>query len=460
MNIINQSLSKLKTVQKTYLSPMARALAPHMGGWGVFCLLTFLSPTARAQAPHMGGWGVGLSLSQCRQMAVEHNVKMRNARNDIAASKEQRKEAFTNYFPTVSATGVGFDANKDILSMSMMGMDVSMLKDGIGGSVSAVQPVFAGGRIVNGNKLAKVGEDVSKLQMEQAENEVELTAEQYYWQLVTLNEKMRTVNTVDSMLSRICKDVETAVKAGVAMRNDLLQVQLKQNDIAATRSNLQAGISTMRSLLAQYIGADSATVHPTEHIALGIMPESPIALRVDHQSSLSATPEYQLLEKNVEASRLQKKMTIGENLPQVGVGASYMYNNFMDKDRSYGMVFASVSVPLSGWWGGSHAIKRSKIQLAKAQDQLQDNSELLVIRMQKAWDDLDNAYRQLTIARQSMEQSEENLRLNNDYYRAGTTKMSDLMDAQTMYQQSRDKFVEAYAQYNVKRTEYLQATGR
>lgn len=402
-----------------------------------------------------------ITAEQCRRMAVEHNVKMRNAKNDVSAAQQQRKEAFTNYFPTVSATGLGFDANKGMAAMTIApGMELSMMKDGLTGGITAIQPVFAGGRIVNGNKLAKLGVDVSKLQMEQTENQVELTAEQYYWQLVTLKEKLRTINTVDSMLARINNDVTTAVSAGVAMRNDLLQVQLKQGDIAATRSNLNNGIALMKMLLAQYVGADSASVEPAEQIKVGAMPDSPQTLLVDHASALSATPEYRLLEKNVEATQLQKKITVGEQMPQVGVGAGYMYHNVMEQDRSFGMVFASVNVPLSGWWGGSHAIKRKQLQVANAQNQLEDSSELLIIRMQKAWNDLDNAYRQLDIARQSVEQSEENLRLNNDYYRAGTTTMSDLMDAQTMYQQSRDKFVEAYSAYQTKRIEYLQATGR
>lgn len=56
------------------------------------------------------------------------------------------------------------------------------------GGVTAVQPLFAGGQIVNGNKLAGLGVDVSKLQLEKSENDVELTAEQYFWQLVALNE--------------------------------------------------------------------------------------------------------------------------------------------------------------------------------------------------------------------------------------------------------------------------------
>ena len=38
--------------------------------------------------------------------------------------------------------------------------------------------------------------------------------------------------------------------------------------------------------------------------------------------------------------------------------------------------------------------------------------------------------------------------------------MNELLDAQTLYQQSRDKYVEAFTNYELKKREYLQATGR
>lgn len=57
-------------------------------------------------------------------------------------------------------------------------------------------------------------------------------------------------------------------------------------------------------------------------------------------------------------------------------------------------------------------------------------------------------------------QASENLRLQKDYYQAGTCTMSDLLEAQSLYQQSRDRYVESHATYEVKKREYLQATGR
>jgi len=64
------------------------------------------------------------------------------------------------------------------------------------------------------------------------------------------------------------------------------------------------------------------------------------------------------------------------------------------------------------------------------------------------------------IAQQSIEQATENLRIERDCYQAGTTTMNDLLKAQTSFQQAHDEYVDAWTDYQEKRLEYLQATGR
>lgn len=122
--------------------------------------------------------------------------------------------------------------------------------------------------------------------------------------------------------------------------------------------------------------------------------------------------------------------------------------------------FPSVNVPLSGWWGGSHAIKKEKWNVMDAEILMRDQSKQLIIGMQQSWNDLSDAHKKMLIARESIEQATENLRLHEDYYRAGTTTMSDLLEAQILYQQSRDSYVEAFSAFKIKTVEYLQATGR
>jgi outer membrane protein TolC len=80
--------------------------------------------------------------------------------------------------------------------------------------------------------------------------------------------------------------------------------------------------------------------------------------------------------------------------------------------------------------------------------------------MQHLWNEVKDAYQQIQIAQSSIEQSTENLRLNRNYYNAGISTMSDLLDAQSLYQQSRDKLVDTYSQFKIKVLEYRQATGQ
>ena len=425
------------------------------------------------------------TLEQLKDSALQNNIAIRNAKHAIDAAQQQRKEAFTKYFPTVSGTGLWFNANKGMakteLNLSQqispeLGMtlaqslpaealaalgnpiSISMMKNGTIAGVTAVQPIFAGGQIINGNKLAKVGEDVSRLQLQLSENDVEKQTEQYYWQLVSLQEKMKTIEAVEALLADIHKDVDVAVRAGVAMRNDLLQVQLRQNDVESQKVKLNNGIGIVRLLLAQYCGLNNEqfSVASTE-ITDGSLQQ---VIKQDCDQALLGTAEYQLLNKQVEATQLQRKMEVGKNLPTVGVGAGYNYHNLMENDHTFGMVFATVSVPISDWWGGSHAVKRKKIAQQQAEEQLADNSQLLKIRMQNAWNNVEESRQQLQIAQRSIEQAEENLRLNRDYYRAGTSKMSDLLEAQLLYQQSVDRRTDAFADYQYKILEYRQATGQ
>ena len=433
-------------------------------------------------------WGCAVSVSaqtytleQIKDSALHNNMAIRSARYNIEAAQQQRKEAFTKYFPNISGTGLWFNANKGMAKMEMnpsnymtpeLGaslaqsfpaealaalanpVSISMMKNGTIAGVQAVQPVFAGGQIINGNKLAKVGEEVSRLQLQLSENEVEKTAEQYFWQLASLQEKMKTINAADALLADIYKDVDVAVRAGVALRNDLLRVQLRQNEIASQRLKLQNGLSLVRLLLSQYCGLRDTSFVITYQTDLTQQIPS-----LHGREALSNLPEYQLLGKQVEATALQKKMAVGQNLPSVAVGAGYNYHNLLDNDHTFGMLFATVSIPISDWWGGSHAIKRKKIEYQKAQEQLTDNAQLLQIRMQNAWNNVEESYQQLLLAQRSIVQAEENLRLNRNYYNAGTSKMSDLLEAQMLYQQACDKRTDAFADYQNKLLEYRQSVG-
>ena len=110
--------------------------------------------------------------------------------------------------------------------------------------------------------------------------------------------------------------------------SDLLQVQLRIGEVESSQLEAEHSLSTLSQLLAQHVGIANEPIDvvvPADLAEMGKSgePTIPANLRQDHQSALNATPQYRLLEKNVEVHRLQHKMKVGSNMPKVGVGADY-----------------------------------------------------------------------------------------------------------------------------------------
>lgn len=437
----------------------------------IFILLLFCPVIAVPQ---------GYSLEQCIKMALENSKEIRNSRLDLRMADQTKKEAFTNFFPVISAAGTVFksseymiDENIDLSQVSQifasMGMDpvalgippfypVQKIKDGTIGFVSAIQPVFAGGQILYGNKLARVGREVSELKITLSENEVISKTEEYFWQIVSLKEKMKTLDVVNAQLAEINKTVSAAVNAGVTMRNDLLRIELQQQNIESNRVKINNGIKICKLLLCNLTGTEVEGFDINVSEFPSVRP--PLEYYVDTEKGLSGRTENRLLDKNVEAASLQYKMTAGKNLPVVSAGAGYLYHNLMDRDVDFGMIFGTLSVPISSWWGASHAIKRSKLNEMKAENERENMRKMMTVDIESKWNQMQESYLQIQIAEKSIESATENLRISKDYYNAGTVSLTDLLDAQTLLQQSRDQYTDACTTYYLRLTSYLMATGR
>jgi outer membrane protein TolC len=239
-----------------------------------------------------------------------------------------------------------------------------------------------------------------------------------------------------------------------------MRITLEQNRLAANRLKLENGIQTLKMAFAQHIGviADSFDVEQPDFTGI-----APPVTTTDHQLSLQNRPEYRLLEKSVDVAKLQVRMETGKNLPTVAIGAGYNYVNFdngkpTEMEKNMGIAVATVSVPLSGWWGGSHAVKKKKLEWQQAENTRNENTELLLIQMRQLAAALNEAYQQVVLAQKSIVVAEENVRMSEDHYKAGISILSDLLDAQNLLQQSRDQYVEAITGYCTKLAEYRQTT--
>ncbi|MDE6654965.1 MAG: TolC family protein [Muribaculaceae bacterium] len=401
------------------------------------------------------------SLSRCKELALENNAAAKTSQCDLEAATETRKEAFTKYFPEISAGGSWFKTNTDIIKYDVLDyFTLGVIDKGKAAGVWALQPVFMGGRIVNGNKLAKVGEEAAQIRRQQTNDEILLQTEALYWQLVTLKATRGTVESAITMLDSLAAQANVAVETGVMMPNEALKVDIQRNKYLSDMVDLDNGISLVKMLLAQQIGIGTDAPIDIREEVPEETPAYPSSMHVSSSTALPDTYDYQLLQKNVEAKSLEKKMEQGNYLPSVAVGAGWFYHDVFDQDHNFGGVMLTGSVPISGWWGGSHAIKRKNLELENARTEMNDLSRKLEIDMADKWDNVTAAHNKMRIAAESIRQSKENLRLNRAYYEAGMSTITDLLDAQTLYRQAQSDYISAYGVFRMSQSQYLNATGR
>ncbi|MBX2932038.1 MAG: TolC family protein [Chitinophagaceae bacterium] len=426
-----------------------------------------------------------LTLEQSKSLALKNNKALQNAALEIEAANQIKKNAFTNYFPKVSANVFGFQAINPLIEYKMEGgnlpvydgnpanlgtatqfayfpgMELSMLQRSAIGVLNIAQPIYAGGKISTGNKLAALNVDVKEKQQQLTENEILLKTEQQYWQLISLQEKQNTLEKYELLLNDVRKQVDDAFKSGLIIKNDVLKVQIKQSELEANKNKLLNGKKLATMQFCQTIGIPyDSTLVLQEVIDIS---QSPYQYYTDNQNALTQRTEYQLLEKSVEATQLQTKMKTGDYMPTVAVGLAGYHINMLEKgvnNYTNGLAYVSVSIPISDWWGGSYAIKEQKIKQRIAENTFEDTKGLLNLQMEKAWTDVNEAWKQIAIMKETAIQAEENLKVSKTGYESGIVTLSDLLEAQALVTETADKLTDAQTQYKLAVTTYLQVTGR
>jgi outer membrane protein len=398
-----------------------------------------------------------LSLDDCISLAFKHSTQIKNAVLDLEASKDLKRESFTKYFPKVNLSGVSYVANTEIFETELVpGMEVSFLKKGTMGGITAMQPIYAGGLIKNSNKLASIQVETKKLMLEYTEDEVQRTVEQYYLQYVSLYKKMETLHTLENLIQNTRRDVEGLVKSGVTTTNSLLEVELKENEIASCKLQVNNGLKHLKMLLGQQIGMniDEFVIADWAYEEL----VSPEKYKVNHESALYRTVTYQLNENNVKMANLQTKLERSKYMPSLAIGVGYWSHNLFSQWNSFGLIHATVSIPILQWWGGSHAIKRKRKEEKIVRLNMENTKELLLIQMQRIYDDLIVAYGQVEISQKSIDTASEHVRINAECFKVGTITLTTLLESQSMLQRAHDQYVEKYTEYLIKLSEYKRLT--
>jgi len=97
--------------------------------------------------------------------------------------------------------------------------------------------------------------------------------------------------------------------------------------------------------------------------------------------------------------------------------------------------------------------------LEKEKDRLRSLEETLLLEVHIAQNDLTVAAERIRMTKTAITQSEENLRINNDRYKAQVGTATEVIDAQTLLSQARSDHYQALFDLQVARARVRRATG-
>ena len=420
-----------------------------------------------------------LSVNDCVELALENNIPLKNSLLEIRKAQNNKDEARAEYFPKLSLQALAFEAANPMLSFgiddidnalvrqtlynlyaqygAMLGLEktYSFAQDGVLLNATAIEPIYVGGRIRNGNKLASLGIEAAEYQAKVKEDEIRLQTECLYWQIISLQEKITTLDQLDQLLDTLSKDLAGAIEAGLAMPTDQFKVTVKQNESQLNRKKVEDGITLLKMALAQYIGTDWQTLVLTDTI--GNLTE-PTAYYQTANEAVTHRYESHLLDLSLQAEKLKKKMTLGEALPSLMVGSSVNYHTILDNSKPNAMVFAMLQVPITDWHKTSIRLKKHNLDAEMAENTRKDYLEKMQLQTNQAWFNLQQSWLRISMAQTALNDAEANLKITQDYYEAGLVALSDLLEAQTMLKNSRDELSDSQIEYLLNLIKYKQLT--
>lgn len=418
-----------------------------------------------------------LTLDSCLALARKHNADIRTSQLEVLKAQEVKRQAFTKYFPQLQLGAFGYYAAEplirfgleDIQSNDMRELleliyeiaetstdvkkELTLMKKGASVSGTVVQPIFVGGRIVNGNRLAKLGVEAAELQATAKMRDMMENIESSYYLVTGLQQKVATLEAALNLIDSLDHTVDVALANGLVTKADALQVQLKRNEMLANQQMLTSGIRLSKRLLCQQIGIEYSDDIVFEE------PSSPSLPPLNFNKTLqpdSLRPEMQLLRINVEAEKLKKKMTIGEQLPQIAFIGIGFYGNIIKTDPSAnGIAMLSLQVPLTAWWENAHKIHQHNIAIEEAQIMRDNYTNLMSLEEEKAYSDMVDAYMLMKSDSSALDVAQENYRLANLNYEAGNATLSEVLQAHALLLQAENAITDRHTTYVVARRRLL-----
>ncbi len=427
---------------------------------------------AEAEAP------LRLTLETCIEQAKANNRSIAAATKQWEAARYEARSMKANFLPSLSAGAtalyadaeaalsvpggmlpvLGADGKPTGASAYFPGIDLGMRTDWIfHGGLTLEAPLYAGGKVRTGYRMACIGTELAAQQRRLTEQEVVVATSQAYADVLRARELRQVAQRYHDLLEALLHNVTSARKHGMKPQNDVLRVQVKVNESALQLRRAENGLRLATMNLCHLTGH-----RLTERIEVtDELPED----RTEAAPDLSRRPETRLLAGQRDLAEQQIRLARSERLPQVGLIGQYGYTRGLEVNGDPlfdGANFAAgvqVKIPIFHFGGRTNRLRAARAKYEQARLAEQRGDEQMQLEAVRAANNLDEATLEVELAASTLAAAEENLRLSRRRYEAGTETLSDHLEAQTLWQQACATHVEARVNAYLCHLTYRKAAG-
>ena len=282
----------------------------------------------------------------------------------------------------------------------------------------------------------------SEQQLSRADQEIIFRVVDAYYGLLLANKQLdvteQTLKTAQSLVDSSSSKVE----AGTAVEADALSAKVllatRQQEVIRARG----AVTVAQAQLETALGTPLSGQQPADVIAEHEYPAEDMgaaeARALEHRADLQA------LASQVDAQRSSVKAAKAALGPRLNLFGSVQADNpsFVHGGNSNWMTGAELRIDIfSGEKFARLESERAKVQRAEAAQQIASDNIRLDVR--RAYTDFDSARQMLEVARGSVTQAEETLRIIRDRYDSGLVTVTELLRAEDAARSSRINYWQA-----------------
>lgn len=378
------------------------------------------------------------TLHDCLDYALEHNIQVKKSKVARLSSQEDTEQAKAQLFPSLSASVtqgfVNYPSGEAASNNSYSGNY----------SVNANWKLFDGNKRVNAIKQQQIQNQVEELNVEQSEDDIQISLVQTYMQVLYAIEAVRiSQNTVEVSQAQRDRAVEL-LKAGSISQVDLAQLESQLStdkyQLVVARTNLDNYKLQLKQLLELDINEDIDVAVP-ELTSGDVMVPLPDKQDI-YNISLSVMPEVKSSELNIDIAELDIKKARAGYLPSLSMNAGIGTGHLSGTDYTFGSqiwnkfnesVGLTLSIPIFSNRENKTALNKAKLAVTTSRLELLNTQKGLLKTVEGIYLDATSSQTKYTSASENLSYVKQSYDLTQEQFFLGMKNTVELLTEKNNY---------------------------